>query len=425
MDKYLPRLIDSVLDVYLRTFGAVSIVGPKWTGKTVTCEQRAKSAFYFTGRPGHPDPLALALTDSSYVFQGEKPRLIDEWQLMPQLWDMIRGDIDSRHGERGLYLLTGSSLLPQKTRTGKTLVHHSGTGRIGSLKMSTMTLYETGDSSGEVSLASLFEGEKVHGSIREIRLADIIHFIIRGGWPGNLDTEDPSIIPRDYISRICDEDLDKLEGVNIDRIKFRRFLYSLARNESTVCSVSTLSRDAGENGSKLDDSTVNSYLNILKMLFLDEAQPAFSPFFRSRTRLKIGEKRHFADPSLAAAIMGANEKNLLSDLQYLGFLFEALAEHDLRIYAQVLGGELFHYQDYDNDEVDAVIQLQDGRFALIEIKLGANGKTIEEAAHSLVKVSGKMERKPDFMAVVSGMASAPYCRKEDGVFVLPLTSLKP
>ncbi len=422
MNGYLARLIDSKLDIWLRTFGAVLLEGPKWTGKTMTCQQRAKSAFYFTRQPGAPDPLALAKLDSSLVFAGDNPRLIDEWQLMPEIWDMTRSECDFRKGERGLFLLTGSSIPPQK-KAGN-IIKHSGAGRIASLRMSTMSLFETGDSSGEVSLSALFEGEGVSGSIRKISLAEIIHFIIRGGWPGNLDVPDSSLIPKDYVERIFTSELDKLsDDVRMDRQKFQRLVYSLARNESTVCSISTLAGDASINSRPLDDETVTRYIDILDDMFLLSNQLAYSPTFRSRTRLKIGAKRHFCDPSIPAAVVGANEKNLLNDLQYLGFLFESLAEHDLRIYAETLGGHLYHYQDYDNDEIDAVFVLDDGRYALIEIKLGYEN-VVDGAAKSLQKVAAKLEQKPEFLAVVSGMAPAPV-RREDGVFILPLTALKP
>lgn len=422
MNGYLARLIDPKLDVLLKTFGAVLLEGPKWTGKTMTCEQRAKSAFYFTRRPGEPDPLALARLDSSLVFAGESPRLIDEWQLMPEVWDMTRSECDSRRGERGLYLLTGSSVPPQKKAAND--IRHSGAGRIARVRMSTMTLFETGDSSAQVSLSELFEGEGVSGTMRKVSLAEIIHFIIRGGWPGNLDVPDSSLIPKDYVERIYTSELDKLsDNARVDRQKFRRFVYSLARNESTVCSVSTLAGDASINSRPLDDETVTRYLDILDDMFLLDDQLAYSPTFRSRTRLKIGAKRHFCDSSIPAAVVGANEKNLLKDLRFLGFLFESLAEHDLRIYAQVLGGQLYHYQDYDNDEVDAVIVLDDGRYALVEIKLGYEN-VVDGAARSLLKVASKLERKPEFLAIISGTAPAPV-RRGDGVFVLPLTSLRP
>ncbi len=420
MDEYLPRLIDEKVEKYLAVFGAVSIVGPKWTGKTRTALNHAKSAYFLTAAPGEPDPLAIAKLDSTIVFEGEKPRLIDEWQLMPEIWDMVRGDVDRRN-EKGLYLLTGSSVPPQ-IKSGKA-IHHSGAGRIGRLTMSTMTLFETGDSSGDVSLASLFNGESVSGTLRRITLAEIIHYIIRGGWPGNLGIEAEDVIPKDYLERIYEYEIRELGLKRLDLSKFRRFMYSLARNESTVCSISTLKSDMSYQEKDLDDGTVVKYLEILKDLFLITEQEAFSPDFRSRTRLKIGAKRHFSDPSLAAAIVGANEKNLLKDLRFLGFLFESLAEHDLRIYAEALGGKLYHYQDYNEDEVDAVIVLDDSRFALIEIKLGYED-VADKAAASLKKVADKLDRKPEFMALVSGTAPIPF-RRPDGVYVIPLTSLKP
>lgn len=421
--EYIPRLIDRKLDIWMKTFGAVVLAGPKWTGKTMTCEQRSKSAFYFTPRYGEPDPLELAKLDSSIVFDGDFPRLIDEWQVMPEVWDMVRSSVDSHRGEKGLYLLTGSSVPPQKKKDGKEKIRHSGAGRISTLEMSTMTLFETGDSSGEVSLLSLFENKPVKGKLRKISLSEVIHFIIRGGWPGNLDTEDSSIIPKEYIATIFSLELPKIDGPKVDEVKFRRFLYSLARNESTVCSNSVLANDAGVEGRKLDDETVSSYLSILDSLHLLANQEAFSPDFRSRVRLKIGNKRHFTDPSLPAAIVGATEKNLLKDLKYLGFLFESLVEHDLRVYMDTVNGKLFHYQDYDEDEIDAVVVLDDGRYGFIEIKLGFEG-VIDAAAASLHKVAAKMERKPEFLAVISGMAVIPF-KRDDGVYVIPLTSLCP
>ena len=424
MNTYLPRLIDNKLDTWLKTSGAILVAGPKWTGKTMTCEQRAESAFYFTRRPGESDPLELAKVDSSIVFSGSKPHLIDEWQLMPEIWDMVRADVDAHRGERGLYLLTGSSLPPQKNKKGNKTIRHSGAGRISTLKMSTMSLFETGDSSGEVSLDSLFDEADVNGKMRKISLAEIIHFIIRGGWPGNLDVPDASLLPRDYIELLQTTELDKLfDDVRIDRARFKRFLYSLARNESTVCSASTLAKDASINGKGLDNETATRYLDVLDDLFLIENQEAYSPVFRFRTRLKIGAKRHFCGPSFPAALLGANEKNLREDLQFLGFLFESLTEHDLRVYAEALGGKLYHYQDYDNDEADAVIELADGRYALIEIKLGYE-YAVDAAAKSLLKVSEKLENKPSFLAVVSGTAPIPL-KRPDGVYVLPLTALKP
>lgn len=420
MDKYLPRIIDSKLDSCLESFGAVSVVGPKWVGKTRTCLEHAASSFSFTRKKGEPDPLELARLDSRYVFQGEKPHLIDEWQIMPEVWDMVRSDVDDS-GKKGLYLLTGSNI-PPKLKKGN-VIRHSGIGRIAKLRMHTMTLYETEDSSGEVSLASLFENEPVYGTIRNISLPEIIHFIVRGGWPANIGSGNPSAVPSSYIDGLIEEQLDELAGIRVDKMKFRRLLKSLARNESTVCSVRTLRNDTAEAGSMLDDETITTYLNVLNDLYLLDDQEGFSPDFRSRMRFKTGAKRHLADPSLAAAAVDANETNLTKDLRYLGFLFESLAEHDLKIYIEALDGTLSHYQDYSNSEVDAVVTLPDGRFGFIEIKLGYEG-VVDGAAASLIKTAGRLEKQPSFLAVVSGMANAPY-RRKDGVYVIPLTSLKP
>lgn len=423
MDGYIPRLVDGRLDAYLQSFGAVQVVGPKWVGKTTTCERHAASSFHFTPHAGDVDPLELAMLDSSYVFRGPKPRLIDEWQVMPSIWDMVRSSVDESMGAKGLYILTGSALPPQRDTSARGAIRHTGAGRIGRLHMSTMTLFETGESSGEVSLGDLFEGRPVQGQMRTVRLSELVHYIIRGGWPGNIGSADPSLVPRDYVELVWTSEIDRMDGPKADKAKFRRLLYSLARNESTVCSLSTLARDAGLDGKKLDEATVSSYLTMLSDLNLLDDQGAFSPSFRSRTRLKIGSKRHFADPSIAAAIVGAGEDSLIKDLQFLGFLFESLVEHDLRIYAGQYGGKLWHYQDYDNDEVDAVIELADGRFGLVEIKLGFC-QVVDEAAKNLSKVAAKLERTPSFLAVVSGTAPAPITRR-DGIHVIPLTSLGP
>lgn len=423
MDGYIPRLVDGRLDAYLQSFGAVQVVGPKWVGKTTTCERHAASSFHFTPHAGDVNPLELAMLDSSYVFRGPKPRLIDEWQVMPSIWDMVRSSVDESMGAKGLYILTGSALPPQRDTSARGAIRHTGAGRIGRLHMSTMTLFETGESSGEVSLGDLFEGRPVQGQMRTVRLSELVHYIIRGGWPGNIGSADPSLVPRDYVELVWTSEIDRMDGPKADKAKFRRLLYSLARNESTVCSLSTLARDAGLDGKKLDEATVSSYLTMLSDLNLLDDQGAFSPSFRSRTRLKIGPKRHFADPSIAAAIVGAGEDSLIKDLQFLGFLFESLVEHDLRIYAGQYGGKLWHYQDYDNDEVDAVIELADGRFGLVEIKLGFS-QVVDEAAKNLSKVAAKLERTPSFLAVVSGTAPAPITRR-DGIHVIPLTSLRP
>jgi uncharacterized protein len=421
MKEYMPRLIDNKLDLYLKIFGGVSIVGPKWIGKTRTSTEKAKSSFSFVRKKGKKDPLNLARLNSSIVFVGDKPHLIDEWQLMPEVWDMVRADIDERQ-EKGIYILTGSTVPPFLKKNSP--IHHSGAGRIATLNMSTMSLFETKDSSGEVSISSLFENATVQGNLRDISLTEIIHYIVRGGWPENLDTPDSSIIPKAYLKRLFEVELDML-NVDVDKTKLRRLMRSLARNVSTVCSIKTLKRDTvGLNyPDGLDDDTVSRYLEILSDFYLIYEEEVFCPDFRTTQRFKTGVKRHFEDTSLACALIGANEKNLMNDLEYLGFLFESLVTHDLRIYMESLGGYVSHYQAYPNDEVDAVLTLDDGRFGFVEIKLGWE-EVIDRAAANLLRISAKLEEKPSFLAVVSGMSSIPY-RRADGVYVLPLTSLRP
>ncbi len=421
MTEYLPRLIDSKLDEYLKLFGCVSIVGPKWVGKTRTSLEKAKSCFSFVPRKGKPDPLSLARIDSSYVFEGEKPHLIDEWQIMPEVWDMVRADIDDRE-EKGLYILTGSSVAPFLKKNSS--IRHSGAGRIASLRMSTMTLYETGDSSGEVSLMSLFDNEPVHTKVRNITLCEIIHYIVRGGWPDNLSSSKPSIIPRAYIERLFDVELDMLD-TEVNKTKFRRLMRSLSRNVSTTCTIRTLKADTAGRGtpSELDEDTIVRYLDVLSSLYLINEQEIFCPDFRTTQRFKTAVKRHYEDTSLACVMLGAGEKNLINDLEYLGFLFESLVCHDLRVYIESQDGYISHYQTYSGDEVDAVLSLSDGRFGFVEIKLGYEG-VVESAAANLKRIAAKIEVKPAFLAVVSGMAAAAYTRS-DGVYVLPLTTLRP
>lgn len=414
--NYMPRLIDQKIERYLNVFGAIAIEGPKWCGKTWTSRAHSQSEFYLSSSTHDSNTLSLVKIDPYFALRGDSPHLIDEWQLYPPLWDIIRNDVDERQ-KKGLYILTGSST---PNREG---IFHSGAGRFAKLKMSPMSLYESKDSSGKVSLMDLFDGKFENALTGKVELENIINLIIRGGWPANLsvDPKDSSLLPREYIRLIVSDEINRVSGKKYDLNKIGLLLKSLARNESTTCSFAKLRSDIIENGGNIDVETIPEYLNILSDLYLIENQEAFSVNLRSSIRLKQQVKRHFVDPSIAAALINATEQKLLNDLQTLGFLFEALVERDLRIYAEAHDATLYHYQDYKDNEIDAIVSLDDGRFCAIEIKLGVS--QIDEAAANLLKIKSLFGKEPSFLCVICAMSNASYLRP-DGVYVVPITALK-
>lgn len=421
--KYLPRVIDDKLEFYLSTFGAVCLEGPKWCGKTWTASHHSASSISLGDPAGGFMNKRLAESEASLVLAGKQPRLIDEWQEVPPLWDAVRHAVDGS-GAKGQYILTGSST-PQ--RKG---ILHSGTGRIARLRMRPMSLYESGDSSGEVSLQAVCEG-KINAAITgEVSLKQVVEWIVRGGWPGSigLSLKQAAEVPREYLRNVLENDIYRMDGVVRDVGKMRRLLQSLARHESTTASNSKLVQDIKEEmGDTLDRETVSEYLGLFERLFLVENQPAYASNLRSRVRVKQSPKRHLADPSLACALLQATPEMLLGDLNTLGFLFEALCERDLSIYAEAFGARLFHYQDYNNREVDAVIEMPDGRWCAFEIKLGA--QQIDKAAASLVALRDSLAaqqcaKPPSVLGVICGLSHAAY-QRPDGVFVIPISALKP
>lgn len=306
---------------------------------------------------------------------------------------------------------------------------HSGAGRVSTIRMRPMSLFESKDSSGQVSLLSLFDGRFEAKATPDVDVQTLIELTIRGGWPGSLGLghEQYRLIPKEYINSIIDHDVYRLEGIKRDSRKMHRLLRSLARNESTTATISTLRKDIAEyEHDDLDNDTISTYLTVFERLFLIDDQRAFSTNIRSATRIKQSAKRHFVDPSLAIAILGASHDDLLNDLHTFGFMFEALCERDVRIYAESLGGELYHYQDYKNREIDAIVQLQDGRWGAFEIKLGANA--INDAARSLLEIRNALEaegaKTPDILTVLCGLSTYAY-RREDGVYIVPITALGP
>lgn len=419
---YRSRIIDNKIEEYLGVFGALCIEGPKWCGKTWTSSFHSRSEIYLGDPAGNFQNRNLAELSPDLVLQGETPRLIDEWQEVPPLWDAVRFHVD-QSSEKGLFILTGSSTPNHKG------ILHSGAGRIARIRMRPMSLYESGNSSGMVSLGDLCADRMESVMTGEVRLTDLIGYILRGGWPASLglSIKEASLLLQQYLDAIVDDDVYRIDGVKRDTTKIRLLLRSLARNESTTATNRSLKNDVKEKDDEdIDVDTIASYLDIFSRLFLIENQQPFSLKIRSSVRVKQAEKRHFADPSLAAALLGATEEKLLGDLNTLGFLFEALCERDLRIYADAFGGQLYHYQDYQNREVDAVIQLPGGEWCAFEIKLGAN--QIDEAAAVLVKLKNDIAKEPGgippkVLCVVCGMSNAAY-KRADGVYVVPITALR-
>ena len=424
MDKqnYKPRIIDKQVEEYLQTFGAICIEGPKWCGKTWTSSYHANSKFFLADPSGNFQNRKLAEIDPNTVLEGAAPRLIDEWQEYPPLWDAVRYKVD-QSAQKGQFILTGSATPNHKG------ILHSGAGRIAKLRMRTMSLYESGDSSGQISLEALCNGTLTPAMTGEVDLKNLINLIIRGGWPGSLGLplKQAALLPQQYLQAVIDDDVYRIDEVKRNTQKMRLLLMSLARNESTTATNALLKSDIKEKDAQdIDANTVTSYLDIFKRLFLTDNQPPFASNVRSSVRVRQAEKRHFADPSLACALLKLTPEALLNDLETLGFMFEALCERDLRIYAESFGGTLYHYQDYKNREIDAVIELPDGKWAAFEIKLGAN--QIDQAAANLKQIQREFEEDkkavpPSVLCVLCGLSNAAY-QRPDGVFVIPITALK-
>ena len=419
---YKPRLIDRLVDEYLAVMGAVVIEGPKWCGKTWTSSQHSNSEFMVGSADGNFQNKRLAELSPETVLQGETPRMLDEWQEVPLLWDAVRAEVDKRNA-KGQFILTGSATPNRKG------ILHSGAGRIGRIRMRPMTLFESGNSSGNVSLSALCNGEFSPRMNGEHSLMELAEIVVRGGWPGNLNAsgKNTGIIAQEYIKALFENDVSRLDNVKRDVHKMHLLLRSLARNESTTASIQVLKKDiSGVDGEKIDDETISDYLDVLRRMFLIDNQLPFSPETRSSIRIKQAEKRHLADPSLVCALLKLTPQGLVNDLETFGFLFEALCVRDLRVYANAFGAELYHYQDYKNHEIDAVIELPDKRWCAIEIKLGAN--QIEKAAGNLLKINAAIRdtngQPASCLMVVCGLSNAAY-QRPDGVYVLPITMLKP
>lgn len=419
---YKKRIIDKTIDKYMQVSGAICIEGPKWCGKTWTSAFHANSEFLVGDPTNNFSNRQLAELNPLLILQGDTPRLIDEWQEVPSIWDATRAEVDKRHA-KGQIILTGSST--PKTKG----IMHSGSGRIVKLRMNTMSLFESGDSSGKISLEQLCNGTLQEQMLDETSLCDLAYYIVRGGWPENISTtkDNAHLMPRSYMETIIEEDLNRFDNeIEYDRHKMRLLLKSLARNESTTVSDMSLLNDIIEQDNEsMSRNTIKKYLDAFERLFLLNNQKPFSPNLRSSLRVKQQEKRHFSDPAMACALLNITADKLLSDLNTFGFMFESLVERDLAIYAQAFGGILYHYQDYKNNEIDAVIELEDGEWCAFEIKIGA--KTIDEGAKNLIKTRNSIiengGKAPKILCVICGLANAAYIRS-DGVFVVPITALK-
>lgn len=419
--NYKNRIIDSTLDLYLDTFGAVLIEGPKWCGKTWTARKHSNSEILLADSSGNFSKRQLAMMNPNLVLDGARPRLIDEWQEVPPIWDAVRSDLDV-HPQKGKYLLTGSATID------KSRYIHSGTGRIARLKMRTMSLYESGYSNGKISLLDICLNRAPDCFTGDVELDTLLNYILVGGWPSTIDesVQHGSLIAKKYMKAVLNEDIFKVDDVKRNPHKVELLLKSLARNEATCATNKALINDIRAND--CDEVSVNSitdYLDLLNRLYLTENIPPFSSRLRSSIRVKQAEKRHFVDPSLPCALLNLTKEKMLSDMELLGFLFESMVERDLLTYVESFGGKLFHYQDYNGHEMDAVIEMEDGSWCGIEIKLGAN--RIEEAATNLKKINdiiGKEGGKTaSSLCVICGLSSAAY-RRPDGVYVVPITSLK-
>lgn len=416
---YFPRICDGLVNEKLSYSGALLIEGPKWCGKTWTGKHAAKSVLYMQDPDKGAGYMELSRTMPSRLLKGEKPRLIDEWQEAPVLWDAVRFDVDQT-GEWGQYILTGSAT-PRDDNKPK----HTGTGRIARLRMRPMTLFESMESVGSVSLRQLFEGQEDVEGESQLDIPDLAKVICRGGWPEAVAKRQTSAqIARNYVDAVVNVDVQKVDGVERNPYRVRQLLRSYARNISTMASLTTILADIQANDVAFSDTTMYGYVNALRRIFLIEDIPAWKPSLRSKAAIRTSEKRQFVDPSIATAVLRANVDSILDNFNYFGFLFESLVARDLRVYAQALDGEIFHYRDKDNLEADLVIRLNDDRWAAVEVKLGS--KEIEDGAKHLIELRNKVDTsnvgEPSFLMVVTGGQFA--YRRNDGVFVVPIGCLR-
>lgn len=427
--KYMPRVVDEELSLRLEAFGATLIVGPKWCGKTTTGEQKAKSVLRMQDPDRREGYLATAETKPSLLLKGDNPRLIDEWQMAPVLWDAVRMAVDQRQ-EEGLFILTGS------TSVDSSRIMHSGTGRISRMKMYPMSLFESGQSNGSISLKALFDDPAmdIDGAVSDLSVEELIFAACRGGWPASISRKSDAarlMIAKEYLNNICESDVSTVDGVQRNPVWTNMILRSYARNVSTLAKKTSIYKDVAANADSMTSATMDAYLNALEKLFVIEDIDAWCPAIRSATTIRSGKKRGFTDPSIPVAAMGLTPSYFHTDLKTFGFIFECLCIRDLKVYSQAMGGRVSYYHDRYGLEADAVLHLDDGRFALMEFKLGS--REIEEGAAHLLQITELIRkhnqdesqaplREPDLMIVVTGGEMA-YTRP-DGVKVIPIGTLR-
>lgn len=437
MNGYKNRVADRLLAEKLEAFGAVLIEGPKYCGKTTLATQQAGSILSMADADTLGQNLALARTNISRLLAGETPRLIDEWQIAPQFWDAVRNEVDKRN-EDGQFMLTGSAVppKPKKDESGNIIeeenIHHTGTGRISRLRLRTMSLWESEDSTGDVSLEELFINPDTVDGVSNIDLDRLAYLTCRGGWPkAVLKKSEKAALAQafDYYDSVVSNDIKRVDDIDRDEELTKRIMRSYARNQGTQATVGTILADIKSNGDeRMSDSTVYSYIKALKEIFVIEDSIAWNPNLRSKTAIRTSDTRYFIDPSIATAALGMGPKDLINDMETFGFIFETLAIRDLRVYADALDGKVYHYRDKNNLECDAVIHLRNGSYGLVEVKIGGT-EPIREGAESLKTLSSKIDstrmKTPSFMMVLTGIGKFAYKRPEDGVLVVPIGCLKP
>lgn len=423
--EYKARIADEMLRKKLRRIGAVLVQGPKWCGKTTTSEQMANSVLYMADPSRQKVYLNMAELNASMLLEGETPRLIDEWQLAPKIWDAVRFEVDHRNKD-GQFILTGSAVPPSLDD-----VNHSGTGRISRLTMRPMSLFESGESNGTVSLEWLFsQPENQPTGIANLTINELAFLICRGGWPSSTtkqDKEDALALAFDYFDAVTEADISRVDNVKRDPEKARLLLRSYARHQGAQTSIDVIKQDLRSNeDSSISDNTIITYLDALKKIFVIEDMAAWNPNLRSKTAIRTSETRYFVDPSIATAALGLGPSDLLNDLNTMGLLFETLAVRDLRVYADALDGKIYHYRDKTGLECDAVMHLRNGSYGLIEIKLGGD-TLIAEGVETLTNLSKKIDTTkmpaPSFLMVLTGIGDYAY-RRNDGVYVVPIGCLR-
>lgn len=426
MESYRHRIMDDLLKRKLQAKGAVLIEGPKWCGKTTTAEEIAASKVLLARTDTKESFRSLLEIDMDTALAGAAPMLIDEWQTVPKLWDAVRYTVDHRR-TMGQFILTGSAVPDKKAEEER---EHSGTGRFGWLTMRPMTLFESGESNGSVSIGELFTAQEDILETNELKLQDIAFLICRGGWPMAVGLPEEAALEQafDYYDAVTKEDIVKVDGVKRTSEKAQRLMRAYARHQGTQASIATLREDLKNNDSAtLDDNTISSYLDALKKIFVVEDLPAWNPNLRSKTAIRTADTRYFVDPSIATAALGLGPEDLINDLKTMGFFFEAMCIRDLRVFAEALNGKVYHFRDKSGLECDAVIHLRNGRYGLIEIKLG--GKSlIDEGAATLNSLEAQIDttrmKSPSFKMILTATGEHSYRRPDDGIYVVPIGCIK-